>query len=171
MPPDPVRGAIADWCRGRTKPPITPVLIERGDIRVVAPTDGCGDRRIALVIAIGEFDGVATVLLAHSSPEVATSADVVTGAEVSGVPYPVVVQTDLGGCVWQSQIGQLVGRIDPACVWAAISHDHGGIAKSATTGPPLTGVADRRWAFKAGEGRALRCLTDDATVALLDRHC
>ena len=170
VPPEPVRAAIADWRRGRTEPPLSPVLIERGDVRVVAPTDGYGDlRRIALVIATGEFDGVATVMLAHSCPELATSADAVISTAGSGTPYPVVVQTDLGGCVWQSQVGRRVGRIDPASVQAAISHTNGDITKDVTTGPPLTGVADRRWAFKAAEGQAFRCLTADATAALLDR--
>ena len=170
IPPEPVRAAIADWCRGRTEPPLSPVLIERGDVRVVVPTDGYGDhRRIALVIATGEFDGVATVLLAHSCPEMATSADAVIGTAGRGIPYLVVVQTDLGGCVWESQIGRRVGHIDPASVQAAISCTYGDITKDVTTGPPLTGVADRRWAFKAAEGRVLRGLTADATAALLDR--
>ena len=169
QPPDPVLAAIEGWLRGRTEPPLSPVLIERGDVRVVSPTDGSGDRRIALVIATGEFDGVATVVLAHSCPEMATSADAVIGTAGRGIPYPVVVQTDLGGCIWQSQIGRLVGRIDPASVQAAVSRGYGYVNEDAATGSPLTGVADRRWAFKADEGRVLRCLTADATAVLLDR--
>ena len=169
MPPELVRAAIADWHRGRAEPSFSPVLIERGDVRVVAPTDGYDDRRIALVIATGEFDGAATVMLAHSCSEMATSADAVIGTAGSGIPYHVVVQTDLGGCVWKSQIGPLIGRIGPASVQAAVSRGHDHISEDAATGLPLTSTADGRWAFKAAEGRVLRGLSADATATLLDR--
>lgn len=167
MRPEFVRTAATEWRRGRTHAPVSFGELERGDIRVASRVESHGDRRIVLVAAIYEDTGAATVVLAHSSPEMATSADAVIGPSMSGAPYPVVVQTDLVGCVWQSQLGRRVGCIDPTSVQAAVSS--GNAVGEVIAGPPLSSVADPRWAFKSAEGRALRCLIANATAALLER--
>ena len=167
--PAAVQEAAADWRRTAARPTHDSGFVARGDLRVVSPLDSDGDRRVVLVTDVGAAAGYAAVALVHSSPEKAASVDAVIGDAVSGAPYPMVVQTDLVSCVWMSQLGRRIGRIDPAEVQAAVSRDDAGMPEGMTVGSPLTGLADRRWAFKETEGRALRCLTADAVSVLLDR--
>ena len=167
--PAAVQEAAADWRRTTAGLPHDSGFIERGDLRVVSPPGSGGDRRAVLVTDVRAADGYATVALVHSFPEMTASVDAAIGRAVTGAPYAVVVQTDLISCVWLSHLGRLVGRTDPAEVQAAVSRDDADMPEGMTVGSPLTGPADRRWAFKETEGRALRCLTADAVSVLLNR--
>lgn len=166
MPPGPVRSAGASWSQRRTNPPLDVGSVERGDVRIAVPAGSNGDRRFVLVAVVHD-DLAAAVALVHSTPEMATSADAVLAPSSAGIPFPVIVQTDLVGCVWLSQLGRCVGRIDVEAVQAAVSS--GQSLEGIATGPPLRSAVERRWRFKADEGRTLRRLTADATAALLDR--
>lgn len=167
IPPRNVRAAGATWCRRTSRPVLDPGAAERGDIRIAAPADRHGARRLVLVTAVDMLDGAAAVALVHSSPEMATSVDAVVTPSSAGIAHPVVVQTDLVGCVWKHQLGRRVGRIAPGAAQAAVSG--GLVVGDVTTGLSLRGVLDGRWAFKAAEGRALRRLTVETTEALLAR--
>ena len=84
------------------------------------------------------------------------------------VGWDVVVQADLRGVVWVSQVGRRVGRLSAATLADASDLVVSGRASAPSgvrVGPVLGGPADRRWAFKAGEGRALDRLARACTAA------
>ena len=149
-----------------------------GDLRIV---EGVGprltDRRVALVACAGPSKETAQVWLVHTAAELATGWDAVVAASAASTPYVVVVQTDLRGVVWTSQLGRCVGRLDDrafdavkavgarAAGYEASAHD-----ERVRCGSEMFGPLDGRWAFKAAEGDALRRLADDCTETLLTAH-
>jgi hypothetical protein len=125
-----------------------------------------------LVLSVDSQLDFADVLLLHTATEMACGVDLVVPTSVSGVPYDVVVQTDLRGVVWTLQLGPAVGRLDDRVISALggtstslLEAGHGPVVHR---GLALAGTADPRWAFKRDEGSALRALARDCTDALLD---
>ncbi|MCY4495097.1 MAG: hypothetical protein OXB92_14710 [Acidimicrobiaceae bacterium] len=110
----------------------------------------------------------------HSAPELATSLDGVVPSRTSGAPYDSVVQTDLRGVVWISQLGRLIGCLDENLLEAlssiALSNPTNERAQDdeIQSGSALTGESDTRWKFKADEGSVFRTLTSECTAILID---
>jgi hypothetical protein len=105
------------------------------------------------------------IALVHPYPELATSMDGIVPGALAGTPYDVVVQTDLRGVVWTAvQVSRLVGELSSETIEAISDLIEAGRTESTTgirTGVRLAGSKDRRWGFKAAEGRALDLLTAD----------
>jgi len=149
-----------------------------GDLRIVTPlAHQQTDSQLVLVLKVVEDGEFADVMLVHSATEFATDHDAIVLAEDSATPYDVVVQTDLRSVVWVFQLGARVGYVPGAYVdaivnWAA-ERDDESVARCNQVGihhgTRLTGLLDRRWAFKESEGNALRYLASDCIEALLDR--
>lgn len=147
---------------------------QRGDLRVARPAvRGMGECRLTLVLAAGQVPGAVEVALVHPYGELATSSDGVVPGRLAGTPYDVVVQSDLRGLVHVAQLSGPAGRLEPATI-GAVSEVVGDGDPEAPSGVrcglPLVGPFDRRWAFKAEEGRALDWLTSAATAEVLGRH-
>ena len=130
--------------------------------------------RLCLVARVDAASEFAEVVLVHSAPELATGTDGVVASSTGAAPYDTVVQTDLRGAVWTSQVGRLIGRLDESSL-EALSAIALGVPTTRRakgdeiwSGPPLTREDDSRWAFKAGEGSVFRSLTRACTAALLD---
>ena len=101
------------------------------------------------------------VALIHTAPELATDYDAVVEPPLAGTPFTIVVQTDLRGCVHRSQITQKVSHLTEPTMQAVNAVTISGKIQhgSIWSGPPLHGMSDGRWDFKAAEGRAFRRLT------------
>lgn len=126
-----------------------------GDLRFA-----CGSGAVRLVW-VWRVDGdVAVVMLVHTAIELACGTDFVVPAAVSGAPYAVVVESDLQGVVWVSQVGDLVGRVEPGLIGREEAES--GVCR----GLDLAGPADPRWAFKGEEGVEFRRLTGPARAWL-----
>lgn len=145
-----------------------PESITRGDVRLV--TAPHADQRLCLILNV-TAEGLADVVLIHAEPELATSADGVVPPSVSGVAYPLVVQTDLRCTVWSSQVGRRVGHLGgdvldtlngiAAAVYRECSpfaYEPTGTVPEVWSGRPLGGTDDARWHYKVSEGDALRKL-------------
>ena len=179
--PDDVVAAIAAQ-RHRSPPLKSESLrwgsVTVGDLRIV---EGAGprlaDRRVALVACAGPSEETAQVWLVHTAAELATGWDAVVAASAASAPYVVVVQTDLRGVVWTSQLGRCVGRLDDRAFDAvkAVAARAAGCEASAHDervwyGSEMCGPIDGRWVFKAAEGDVLRRLAGDCTETLLTAH-
>jgi hypothetical protein len=152
-----------------------------GDVRVVKALSYEGtDRRLVLVSDVDPVSGSAEVHLVHSSPELATSRDVVVEADLVGAPYVVVVETDLRAVVWSFQLDRRVGHMDEEVLEMVkiLGSDRSDLEPSADQvigsqvvycGTEMTGALDGRWPFKEVEGSVLRRFAADCTEALLDQ--
>ena len=160
---------------------LLPPRVCEGDLRVVQdPSDGSADQRIGLVRRVDSDGDFVEILLVHTAPELATDHDVILPADITSAPYATVAQTDLRAVVWTSQLGERIGHLADAELAAVKA-----IAKAFVVGMPpegpvvqdsqlqsgtrLAGLRDGRWSFKKSEGTALRALSSDCTLALLDQ--
>lgn len=164
--------ARAQHSTGRT--PLAPTrALRRGDIRlIVPPYDEAGETRLGLVLNVDAKLQFIEVALAHTYPELATSMDGVVSGALAGTPFDVVVQTDLRGVVWTPvQVSQLVGKLSSETLEAIsdlVESRRPASTAGVRIGIPLSGPHDRRWSFKAAEGKALDLLTSDCTGEVID---
>ena len=149
-----------------------PLPVSRGQIRRLAEGPQVGEpvERLALVLRVYGSREFAEILFVHPYAELAASTDLIVPSEHSRLAYRVVVQTDVRGVVWLTQLDALVGVLDRAALDAAglVALGEDTASESLVAGPPLRGRFDRRWDFKAAEGSALRTLAAVCTASLLD---
>ena len=169
--------AVADAARAQQSParnlPAPSRTIRRGDLRLIAPPfNATGEARLGIVLNLDTRLQFIEVALVHPYPELATSMDGVVPGALAGTPFDIVIQTDLRGVVWTPvQVSRLVGEV-PLETLDAISHlvetGQSEPRGSVRIGIPLAGPHDRRWSFKAAEGRALDLLTSDCAGEVID---
>jgi len=166
--PDRVLNVIAAHRAPKVTVPAGPV--QPRDIRRVHPlSTGEGERRICLVLRVDRDRESAEVMLGHPNPEMATDRDVVLRPDETGLVYPIVLQTEVRGMVWLTQISCLVGRVEVQTLERIGSVALGDSVSSETeVGLALAGAMDHRWAFKISEGEAMATLASDCTNALID---
>lgn len=141
----------------RPLPLLPPGPVRNGDLYLV--TDG-DLSRIAYVAADHEphdpeTGGGVLVALTHPYLEYATEDDRLLEPATSGLPYQLLVQTDLVGVVEPDQI-----------TWRPLSRI-GDRLTDIPAGPALRGPFDARWQFKLREGSDLRRLTTRHTARVL----
>lgn len=154
----------------RPRPAITRP-VERRDI-VVLSTDLHGGSTVVAVVA-RRYDTHLVIWLAHAEPELATEWDAVVEPNLTGLPYRIVVQSDLAVTCLEHRVIRFLGRIPDRvadAVGSADVTDGRSIRDLGQWHPRLGGPAtDRRWAHKERElGRvqpfqaeALRTLLPD----------
>ena len=149
-----------------------PLPVSRGQIRRltgVPRADECVER-LALVLGVNDRRDFTEIMFVHPYVELATGTDLVVPSEHSRLAYQVVVETDVRGVVWLTQVGQLVGVLNRTALEAvgAVALREDPASRSLVAGLPLRGRFDQRWDFKAAEGSALRILAAECTASLLD---
>ena len=126
--------------------------------------------RLALVLRVDKGRDYAEIMFVHPYAELATDTDLIVPPEHSSIAYPIVVESDVRGIVWLSQLGTVVGALDASALeslGAVVVGANSG-SPDLVSGLPLRGRLDRRWDFKAAQGSALRTLACDCTAAHLD---
>ena len=165
-----IQEALSGWAP--SGPVGNPLPISRGQIRRLTEGAQADERveRLALVLRVDERRDYAEIMFVHPYAELATGTDLVVPSEHSRVAYRVVVETDVRGVVWLTQVGPLVGILDQTALEAvgAVALGEDPAPRSLVVGLPLRGRFDRRWDFKATEGSTLRILAADCTASLLD---
>ncbi len=168
--PQTIREALSGWDPAELVS--NPLPVSRGQIRRLTEgpqANGCVERLVLVLRVDGRRD-FAEIVFAHPYVELATGADLVVPSEHSRVAYQVVVETDVRGVVWLTQVGSLIGVLDRTALEAvgAVALGEDPASRSLVVGPPLRGRFDQRWDFKAAEGSALRILAAECTASLLD---
>ena len=142
--------------------PLPPGPVRTGDLYLVSDGDLS---RIAYVTADHEphdpeTGGGILVALTHPYLEYATEDDRLLEPATSGLPYRLLIQTDLTGVVEPDQLA-----------WRPLARA-GDLLTDLPAGHRLCGPLDARWQFKLSEGHALRRLTARHTARVLGlRRC
>ena len=121
-----------------------------------------GHRRLVLVYATSPR--YVQVALAHSFQELATDKDIILPPHATGLPYILVVATDIVAPLLSKQILRCLagGQDAPAAAcWP------GADLTGQLRGLPLQGRQDARWAFKLAELEVMHILGAQAFKKLL----
>ena len=168
--PQTIREALSHWDPAESVG--NPLPVSPGQIRRLTEGPQADERveRLALVLGVDDRRDFAEIMFVHPYAELATGTDLVVPSEHSRVAYRVVVETDVRGVVWLTQLGSLIGVLDRTALEAvgAVALGEDPAWRSLVAGPPLRGRFDQRWDFKAAEGSALRILAAECTASLLD---
>ena len=145
--------------------------IEVGGVyRAVAP--GHDEAAAALVLVTGVDEATQSVEVTLLSPdlEFGSSLDLVLTGDEIGRGYDLLVESDVFGYVWASQLDRWIGRVDAGLLAALGGLRAGGVVGRAVGGPAVVGRSDPRWEFKQQELRRLQILSADCTSALVGRR-
>lgn len=168
--PQTIRAALSRW--DPAKPVGMRMPVSRGQILRVAQGPQPDERveRLVLVLGVDDRREFAEIMFVHPYPELATGSDVVVPSERSRVAYQIVVETDVRGVVWLTQLGSRLGVLEQTALEAVgeVAFGEHPAQFDLVAGLPLRGRFDRRWDFKATEGAELRTLAADCTAVLLD---
>ena len=109
-------------------------------------------------------------MLVHPYEELATASDAIVTALASSAPYQMIIQTDVRGMVWLTQIGQRVGHLsdDGMDLVAKIAVGEHVSTPNIFPGLHLAGILDPRWDFKLEEVEVIRNLAANCTEHLLE---
>ena len=145
----------------REDQPVSP-----GDIRRVSA--GSLDR-LVLVLKVSAKSNTSQFTLIHSYSEFATEHDIVIEPVATGLPYEIVVQTDLRAVVSTAELDELVAVV-PTRVVLACFEGPANLAEdySMFVGPPMLGPLDARWDFKVEEGETIREISSATIVSFFD---
>jgi hypothetical protein len=150
----------------REAPILASPEVRIGDLRNARPPQG-GPSRLVLVVALTDSQAV-EVTLVHPHVELATDSDLVVPRGLLDVPYDLVIQTDLAGVVWRTDLGRSVGHVPSVLVQSYFTGMPPVDMPQVYTGHALAGSLDVRWGFKAQEGDEIEALAADCSVALID---
>lgn len=135
-------------------------IIRVGEIRLVSLDQHFN--RSVLVTEV--YDTHCVAMLLHPYLELATASDYLLPREATGLPYQLVAQSDIVGCLRESQF--VSSPLDMKTkVLATVSLDL--IHPSNVCGIPLAGIIDRRWWFKREEGQQWSQITSHTNALLL----
>lgn len=145
-----------------------------GDICLLLPDEGDNETRPRLVFVRYCEEGAsntASVALISSDIEMAGGTDVVLESEQTGLPYNVMVETDVIYPVFWNQLSQPFGSCEQEVIDGVIETEFAGIPKvpHARRGMPLKGPADPRWDFKLEEAQVIAQFGGKALGYLIDK--
>ena len=161
--PQTIREALSGW--DPVESVGNPLPVSSGQIRRLTEVP-----QLVLILRVDERQEFAEIMFVHPYAELATGTDLVVPAEYATVPYQVVMETDVRGVVWLTQVGPLVGVLGRTVLEAvgAVALGEEPESRVLVAGLPLRGRFDQRWDFKAAEGSALRILAAECIASLLD---
>jgi len=151
----------------RTPPrPRADRAIASGDIR---RAESGGEERLVLVLKVNSGREDAQITLIHPYSEYATESDIIVDPSVTGLSYPVVVQTGMRGVVWLKDLGRLVASAPAEVVHSCLSPYPSELSEPGlTAGTAFTGPLEARADFKNSERGSLARLSADCTEAALE---
>jgi hypothetical protein len=146
-----------------------PAVPQVGELRLAEGVESRKiETRMVCVVGVDRPRGFAEVALASNESALATASDVVVTSNRSGLPFDVVIEVEIRGRVWLSQIGRIVKRL-PFSVLKEVR-------RSVVSGPGMipeyqrgirtSGSHDQRAMFQLDERAALDALADDCRESL-----
>lgn len=145
-----------------------------GQIRRLLPVDLVGRPALVLVVDSDHDRQAHTVVLLSPDTGFGSDRDLLVGPEQSGLPYDVLIQCEVFGYVWTTQLDAVHGDL------MAFLPTVGNLQKpepdlpepDLRAGPPVDQVSDPRWRFKLSELARLQGLTGECIEQLIDgeRH-
>lgn len=143
---------------------------KRGEIRVAISAESGG--RLILVVSVDQARSFARCILLDSEVDVSTDLDLFLSANVSGLPFDMIAQSDLDGPIWFSQLGEPLGHVEERLVEALVDFQHDRFRSEfdGLRGLPMSGPLDPRWLRKERELVDLHSLTNGCLMFLLDQE-
>jgi hypothetical protein len=127
----------------------------RGDIRLVTGDDDI--RRLCMIIgAIDDYSNEFAIMLCSNEVECGADCDFVIEPHETGLPYKLIVETDLVGMVYRHQLGPRIGGVSGK-IFQRLKPIHEGGRYAA--GIPCRDARDGRWQWKLDELSELDKLT------------
>lgn len=160
-----------DFGARAVREPTTPVA---GEIRALFDDerldDPCVPMRVGVVLSVDAPGGYASVALVSEHTRMAGGTDVVLPPKRTGLPYEIMVETDVVGPVWFRQLGESLGAVDDQTLIGLNETQFTGVpaVQGAARGLPIAGPGDRRWGFKLAEAEALAGFTEPCMTQLVD---
>lgn len=145
-------------------------LPEPGEIVLAtALSDEAGPARLVAVVEVHPRTFSVVALLISNRADDRTDADLWMGPNETGLPYPVVVQSDIVGALFENQLSHTYGTV-PDDLMIAIRRVQAGASagdEDRRRGLPLRSQLNPRWAHKESEIEEMRQLAATATESLL----
>jgi len=125
--------------------------------------------RFVVIRMVDRDDEYASVALLSDEIDMAGGTDVILPPERTGVPYDLMVETDVVGPVRFAQLSQPVGFVDQATIDGIVETELSGVpaVPHARRGLPLRGPDDPRWDFKLSEAEELAFLSGPCVAELV----
>lgn len=133
--------------------------------------DPDGPMRLVLIRYLDEAEGYASVALISDDSRMAGGTDVVLPSVRTGLPYEIMIETDVVGPVWFRQLSAPLGAVDGQTLIGIIETEHTGVpaVAGAARGLPVAGTGDKRWGFKLAEAEELGTLSAPCMAELMER--
>jgi len=142
---------------------------EPGELCLAEPVEP-GAAAPAIVCVVEVDHELATVRAALASPEtdLAAGADLLVPAADCGLPFDLMIESDVEGRLWWSQVERKLGRLDERLAGLVGDAVRSGPAAAppAVRGMPLVFAGDPRSEFKDGERDRLGALAADCERAV-----
>lgn len=126
---------------------------------------------LVLVTSFDEPTQSLSVTLLSPDIELGGSADLALAVTDTGLPYKVLVESDIFSYAWVAQInparGEL-GRVSDGVLRSLDALRNDDQVGHAVAGPPIIERSDPRWAFKLSELSRLQVLTAECVRSLVD---
>ena len=139
-----------------------------GELRIARPVSpGVADPRLVCVVDVDPVLATVRSALVSNEVDLAAGADLLLSAAATGLPFDLVVQSDVTGALWWSQVERCVGRLDRRLTDLVCDAVAAGPARvpRRVRGMPLAAADDPRLELKAVEAAAMRALAADCEVA------
>lgn len=139
-----------------------------GDLRVAESVDaGSAEPRIICVLdADPRLATVQAALVSHEV-DVAGGADVLIPAAATGLPFDLMVESDVTATLWWFQVERLIGRLDERLTGFVLTAVRTGAAvlPRRVRGVPVVDADDPRRALRSTESQHMGCLGADCESA------
>lgn len=140
-----------------------------GELRVAEPVDPeTAETRIVCIVDVDPVLATARAALTSNEVDGATAADLLAPSAGTGLPFELVVETDVTGTLWWSQLARRVGRLDRQLAgWLRAAARSGSDAVPAhLRGMPVASADDPRRLLKVEESRCMRDLAAECEDAI-----
>jgi hypothetical protein len=138
-----------------------PLEVVPGDIRAARDMDGAGPARLVLVIErFADPHAWVNALLISPAVEIATDHDVRLDPSETGLSFPILVETDTGGPLFEVQFGKRIGNVSEQTLQRLLkaADGHETVLTIERTGLPVLQPSDGRWTWKESEIDAMQGL-------------
>jgi hypothetical protein len=146
-----------------------PRLPEPGEIHIAEGMDERSvEPRMVCVLSVDPAGGTVEVALVSPETELATDRDSQLPVAASGLPFRLMVESDVVAELWMIQLGRQVVRLAPDHLERVSRASRGGWAPDPDTALSIQGVSDPRSLFKEEEHAALDALARDCASRRAD---
>lgn len=140
-----------------------------GELRVAEPVEqGTAAAGIVCVVDVDPVLAAARAALVSNETDLATAADLIAPGASTGLPFDLMVETDVIGTLWWSQLVRRVGQLAPrltARLRDAAAHGVEGVPEH-LRGVPVVSAGDPRQDFKGEESVRMAALSTDCETAV-----